>query len=137
MKALCLVLFSVALAGSLRAEADGEDDPMYLRGRTVFNQCRGCHTVNPQQASLMKGPSLRGIVGRKAGTLPGYADYSAAMVKSGIVWTPELIEAYIGNPKALVPDNKMAFVGLSDPQDRKAVVTYLGRVTTDLSLIHI
>lgn len=112
--AWCLVL-GATLAAPARA-AD-EDDPAYVRGRMLFNQCRACHTLNPRQASLMKGPGLTGIIGRRAGSLAGYTGYS------------EAIEQYIASPATAIPGNNMAFIGLPKLEDRQAVVAYLIKAT--------
>jgi cytochrome c len=134
---VALALLTATLLAGPRAQgadepsASAEEDPVFVRGRNVFGICKGCHTVKPGEASLMKGPSLYGILGRRAGSLPGYADYSEAMQRSGITWDAAKIQVYLANPKALVPGNKMAFIGLPDPGDRAAVVAYLQKVTTE------
>jgi len=129
--ALRAVAWCLALGATLAAPARAadEDDPAYVRGRMLFNQCRACHTLNPRQASLMKGPGLTGIIGRRAGSLAGYTGYSEAMVKSGITWTPEAIEQYIASPATAIPGNNMAFIGLPKLEDRQAVVAYLIKAT--------
>jgi cytochrome c len=70
------------------------------------------------------GPTMAGIVGRKAGSVNGYA-YSPAMAKSGIVWNEAKLDAYMANPKGVVPGTKMAFGGVPQPEKRKAIIAYL------------
>ena len=70
------------------------------------------------------GPSLHGVVGRTAGTVPGF-NYSVANKKSGIVWTEQKIYDYLKAPQAMVPGTKMTFPGLPASQDRADVVAYL------------
>ncbi len=122
-----LLVLAAAFVGV--AQAADEDDPAFMRGRVLFNQCRACHTTNPRQASLMKGPGLAGILGRRAGSLEGYTGYSEAMVKSGITWTPEAIDKYLANPATVVPGNNMAFIGLPKAEDRQAVLAYIAKAT--------
>jgi cytochrome c len=112
----------VGLAASARAQdvAAGEKD---------FLVCRACHQVGPG-AKIAVGPVLNGVVGRKAGTFPGYA-YSPANKESGIVWTPEELDKYLTNPQAVVPHTKMIFPGLKDDQKRKDVIAYLEQFNED------
>jgi cytochrome c len=87
-----------------------------------FAICTGCHSIVAGQNGI--GPSLRGVVGRKAGSSPGYA-YSAALRNSGIAWTPERLETWLSGPMSMVPGTKMSFGGYSDPKQRQTVITYL------------
>ena len=49
-------------------------------GEKVFAQCKACHE-NEKGVSKV-GPTLKGVVGRKAASVEGYK-YSAAMTKKG------------------------------------------------------
>lgn len=92
-------------------------------GETVFKRnCAICHS--PVAGKNMVGPSLFGIVGREAGTVPGF-HYSAANKNSGITWTPEKLDSYLANPKAIVPGTIMTFAGLKDAQQRADLIAYL------------
>jgi nitrite reductase (NO-forming) len=70
------------------------------------------------------GPSLAGIMSRKAGTESGY-NYSPAMKQSGLVWDTNTLDAYLADPQKLVPGNKMPFPGLKTDHDRADVIAYL------------
>lgn len=111
-----------------KAEA-GEDyaaftgDP--VAGKRVFVKCLACHVVTEGQNRV--GPSLYGIVGRSAGSIPGFA-YSPANKNSGITWTEEIMFAYLKNPQAYIPGTKMVFPGLPSGQDRADVIAYLKSV---------
>ena len=72
----------------------------------------------------MLGPSLAGIMGRKAGTEAGY-NYSPAMKQAGIVWGGKTLDAYLADPQKAVPGNKMPFPGLKTDHDRSDVIAYL------------
>lgn len=91
-------------------------------GRTVFAQCRTCHVTDPGVNRI--GPSLAGIVGRAAGTVPGFA-YSPANSGSGITWTKEKLFQYLENPQRVVPGTKMIFPGIPDAQRRADLIAYL------------
>ena len=90
-------------------------------GETVFKPCAACHATD--HASRV-GPGLEGIVGRKAGTVPGFR-YSEAMKKSGIVWDTKTLDAYLESPQKVVPGNRMPYAGLKNPTDRTDLVVYL------------
>ncbi len=92
-------------------------------GRHVFKmRCAICHSPQPGQNRV--GPSLFGVVGRTAGSVPHY-HYSVANKKSGIVWTDAELNKYLNNPHAVLPGTKMAFPGLKDAQQRQEVISYL------------
>jgi len=96
-------------------------------GKKLFtSRCGVCHwdPAKPGEQVRM-GPSLTGVVGRKAGTHPKFTRYSSAMRKSGKPWTEALLASYLENPRKVVPGTNMAFVGLKKPEERAAVVAYL------------
>jgi cytochrome c len=92
-------------------------------GQEVFDgNCAQCHALDP--ASGKTAPPLRGVVGRHIASVAGF-DYSDALkAKSGEVWTPANLEAFLADPQAFAPGNQM-YGGADDPNDRKAVVAYL------------
>ena len=95
-------------------------------GIDVFaTQCAECHSM--KDGKHKKGPSLFAGVGRKAGTVAGFA-YSDAMKASGITWTPEQLDAYISLPKKAVPGGIMKFDGLPDAKARADLIAYLATV---------
>jgi len=93
-------------------------------GAVLFNRCTICHS-NAKGAANKLGPNLFGVVGRKAGTYPGFS-YSAAMKRAGFVWTPARLRDYLATPQKLVPGNAMPFAGIPNPQQRADIVAYLG-----------
>jgi cytochrome c len=91
-------------------------------GKIVFAQCRTCHVTD---AGVNKtGPSLNGIIGRKAGSVAGFT-YSAANSGSGITWTKEKLFQYLEKPQRVVPQTKMIFAGIPDAQKRADLIAYL------------
>lgn len=91
-------------------------------GKLVFAQCRTCHVTDAGVNRI--GPSLAGIIGRAAGTVPGFA-YSPANSGSGITWTKEKLFQYLENPQRVVPGTKMIFPGIPDAQRRADLIAYL------------
>ncbi len=92
------------------------------KGKIAFLTCQTCHSIDVGVNKI--GPSLHGVVGRKAGTIAGF-NYSAANKGSGITWTPEKLFQYLESPDRVVPGTKMTFPGFPDPQKRADVIAYL------------
>ena len=88
-----------------------------------FAQCKACHSVSKGGPSSV-GPNLFGVLGAPAGGKPGYA-YSPAMKGSKIRWDRAKLDAYLADPKTLVPGTKMAIPGVKDAAKRKEIVDYL------------
>ena len=95
-----------------------------VSGQHVFEaRCAVCHSVTRSGGASI-GPHLFGVVGRKAGTLPGFA-YSPAMKRSGIVWSEANLKRYIADPRVVVPGNAMPFAGMHNQAQVDALVAYL------------
>lgn len=119
----CRILgVAIALSTSMTAyrPAAAEDA---AAGERVFLKCRACHQIG-EGAHNSVGPVLNGVVGRKAGTYPGYS-YSEANKNSGLVWDEATLKEYLKNPQAKVPGTKMTFPGLSRQKDIDDVIAYL------------
>jgi cytochrome c len=107
-------------AGAFPAHAEG--DP--ARGERIFT-CIGCHTVASDRSRI--GPSLQGIVGRRAATRPGYI-YSAALKEAGekgLVWTEANLADFIRAPRDKVPGTKMYYPPIKDDQKIADIIAYL------------
>lgn len=93
------------------------------KGSELFAQeCAECHSV--REGKNKKGPSMFAVVGRKAATVPDVV-YSDALKASGIVWSPDKIDAYLSGPKKLVPGGKMKYDGLASAAERADLLAYL------------
>lgn len=121
-KQTCLALMTMgALLLSTMPSANAAG--VAARGGDVFDaQCAECHSVKANKNK--KGPSLFAVIGRKAGTVPDVV-YSDALKASGIVWTPDKIEAYLANPKGVVPGGKMKFDGKLSVQESTDLLAFL------------
>jgi cytochrome c len=125
----CLVRVSLAtvLLSSAAAAAQKPhfDESLELQ----FNgHCRECHSFVKNDNRL--GPSLYGVIGRKAGTEPGFA-YSESVKDSGVVWDEATLDKWIANPGAVIPGNNMAalFEGISDASVRAKIIAFLKQDT--------
>jgi len=108
---MCFMLICAALAA----------EP--VQGQTDFQKiCATCHTNEPNRNSV--GPSLYGVIGRHAGSAPGF-DYSQAMKAAPIVWDDDTLDRYLSDPKAVVPGNKMPYQGVKKPDQRREIIAYL------------
>ena len=87
----------------------------------AFAVCKACHSVEPGKNGV--GPSLFGVVGSKPGEVQGYA-FSPAILKAGIVWSPETIDTWLQGPMKMVPGTKMV-ITVPDTAKRKAIIAYL------------
>jgi len=102
--------------------ASAAGDP--ANGEKLFKRsCGSCH-VATQDGPKRLGPTLFGVVGRKAGTVEGFR-YSEANKKSDVTWTPEVLDKYLVDPKKFIPGTTMAFAGIKKDSDRADVVSYL------------
>jgi cytochrome c len=99
-------------------------------GKHKFAQCAACHTLT-QGGPNMTGPNLWGVFGRKVGTAAAY-DYSDAVKGQAFTWDADHINTWITDPRAMIPNTKMTFMGLKDPKDRTDVIAYLKVETTAL-----
>ena len=98
-------------------------------GEKVFAVCKACHQIGETAKNLV-GPVLNGIIGRKAGTYPGY-NYSDANKNSGLTWDEPTFGEYIKDPKGKVPGTKMIYAGLKDEQKISDLFAYLKQYGPD------
>jgi cytochrome c len=121
MNRVMTLIFAACSLGITTARAHADD---VASGEIAYNNaCRTCHVLRPGENRL--GPNLAGIVGRKAGSEPGYS-YSSAMANAGFTWTPEKLDAFIANPDQVVPGNGMKpFGAIADAAIRDQIVKFL------------
>ena len=110
-------LSAVILAGS-PANAAGDVN----KGKSAYVRCAACHAVSAGKNGI--GPSLAGIVGRKAGSVSGFT-YSQAMKKAAVEWDVKTLDSFLAAPSKQIPANRMPFAGISDPKMRQDLITYL------------
>jgi cytochrome c len=93
-------------------------------GKVAFNNnCRTCHSFKEGDNRL--GPTLHGVIGRKAGSIGGF-QFSSAMKSSGITWDAATLDKFIASPENVVHGNAMKpFGGIADASERAKIVDYL------------
>jgi cytochrome c len=120
MKVYVLAALAAAIVVT-PALAEGEA----AKGEKVFAKCRACHE-NDKGVNKV-GPTLKGIVGRKAASLADYKYSEAMLAKAaeGVVWDEATLAAYLPDPKKFVPKTKMAFPGLKKPEEIADLIAFL------------
>ena len=96
-------------------------------GAKVFKKCAACHSINEGGANKI-GPSLWGVLGRIAGSVPDYK-YSKAMAAHGKNWSFEEMNGFLIKPKDWIKGTKMSFAGLKKAKERAAVILYMNENT--------
>lgn len=91
------------------------------QGEQAFAKCMLCHAKDKRNGI---GPGLLGVIGRHAGSVPGFS-YSQAMKNSSIVWDKESLDAFIMAPQRVLPGNTMPFPGIPDQEERNDLIAYL------------
>ena len=115
-------LIGVAFALGASALAQAAGDP--AKGELIYQRCQGCHSIDRNRT----GPMHKGLFGRPAGTVPGFA-YSDAMKNSGIVWSEQTLDQFLQGPRKMVPGTKMTYAGVADAQERADLIAYLKQAT--------
>ena len=108
------VALGVLLAASPASAADA------VHGKALFAACIACHS----ETGDAQGPSLKGVAGRKAGSLEDFR-YSSAMKRADIVWDAANLRDYLHDPQAKVKGNHMPFSGFVSVKDAEDVAAYL------------
>src|SRR5881394_2781424 len=115
-----IIAIIVAIGPLASAQAASGD---IARGKRDFRACSPCHSLESDRN--MTGPSLAGLWGRKAGSLPSFERYSDALKSSGIIWDDRSLDGWLTDPKAMVPDNEMPFAGIKDAAVRADLLAFL------------
>jgi cytochrome c len=114
----CAIVLVTVVTSARAADVD--------KGKALFEQCAACHSLDG--SGDYDGPSLKGVIGRKAGSLEEYR-YSAAMKRSDVTWDATTLDKYIADPQAFIPGNRMAFAGIAEKTERDDLIAYLSVAT--------
>jgi cytochrome c len=114
MNARAMVGIAFSLAAGTAAAGDAQ------RGARLYEQrCGGCHSVDQNRV----GPAHRGVFGRRAGGMPGFA-YSNALAKSTLRWNADSLDRWLADPEATIPGQAMGY-RVEDARDRADLIAYL------------
>lgn len=116
-----LVATTIALL-CLSTAAVAAETAEQAAGRQVFHRCEACHALDSAKNGF--GPSLHGVVGRKAGSVPRF-DYSDALKGSGITWTEESLRRWIAGNDIMMPGTRMRHVSITDPAEQDYLIAFL------------
>ena len=111
-----------ALAAGSAAGAGGDR----ARGEQLYSRCAACHALDYDRV----GPRHCGLIGRRAGSVPGF-EYSPAMRRSGLVWNTQTLNRFLADPPKAVPGTTMTYAGVGEPQERADLIAYLSSARCD------
>ncbi|MGZ5100467.1 MAG: c-type cytochrome [Usitatibacter sp.] len=111
-----MIALLVLSVGAALAKPQGDA----LAGEAIYSRCLACHAL----AYDRTGPRHCGLLGRRAGSVPGFT-YSDAMKRSKIVWSETTLDRFLANPLKAVPGTSMGYAGVSDARERANLVAYL------------
>ncbi len=114
----------ISLVGASAVAATPAEDPS--RGERIYQRCLACHAL----AYHRVGPLHCGVIGRRAGSAPGY-DYSEAMRESSIIWTSSSLDAFLAAPTVYVKGTTMSYAGIEDARDRRDLIAFLAAASGD------
>jgi cytochrome c len=116
MMAAALLGAAAAMPGAAAAA-----DP--ARGQQLYAICQACHSMDGENGV---GPTLQGVVGRRAGSLAEFR-YSPAMRRAQVVWDAESLDRFMADPQAVIRGTRMPFDGVQEAQDRADITAYLAQ----------
>ena len=99
------------------------------RGKTVFAQCIACHSTDKGDDKF--GPNLHALIGRQAGGVASFTNYSAALSSAEFSWSEENLRSFLGAPQQFLPGTSMPFGGLQDAMKLDDLLAYLRDVTAE------
>jgi len=110
---------ALAAAGGVTAETRlPVGDPQ--AGEAVYARCLACHAL----AYNRTGPKHCGLLGRRAGSVPGF-EYSDAMKRVNWVWDRKTLDRFLADPMKTVPGTTMGYAGVKDRQERADLIAYI------------
>lgn len=117
LHALGGLLLGAALVGASAADAPAD---AYARGAQVYERCAACHALETDRT----GPRHCGLIGRRAGSVPGFL-YSPAMRRAGFVWNERTLDRFLRSPPTAVPGTSMGYDGIKDDGERRDLILFL------------
>ena len=120
---ITLILPALLLGATVSKTASAAGDP--ANGRSAYAQrCASCHSIDYNGT----GPMHRGLLGRKAGSVPNFS-YSAALKSSGVTWSVETLDKWLSDPEKFIPGQRM-WISIADPVERQDIIAFLQAQTS-------
>ncbi|MBQ4874836.1 MAG: cytochrome c family protein [Rickettsiaceae bacterium H1] len=98
------------------------------KGKVISKKCIACHSFDKGGANKV-GPNLWGIVGNKKARLGSNFNYSQAILKQGGDWGYDELFHFLRKPQKYISGTKMAFAGISKPEQIADVIVYLNSMS--------
>lgn len=111
---------AAAAAGALLLAAAPAQAADAARGEQLYSRCVACHAL----ATDRVGPRHCGLIGRRAGSVPGFP-YTDGMKNSRLVWDEKTLDRFLAKPLSVVPGTSMTYDGVRETRDRADLIAYL------------
>lgn len=132
---LCLLLFvcfSISCQNAVAKEVailkQREAERIVNFGEDLVKQiCAECHNIKSKYRK-MKGPTLWGIVGRKAASIKAYSysdKFTAYIQNSSVIWNQFTLDLFLQNSTTFVDNSKMHLQAIKSKTIRDAIISYL------------
>lgn len=121
MKGVILVLLSAVVLALTTAQAQTDGDAR--RGAEYYRACVACHSLEAR--THLTGPSLAGLWGRQAGQTDSFIRYSQGLNSADFVWDENTLNAWLTDPRSMIPDTYMVIRGIDDDQARADLIAFL------------
>ena len=108
---------------SERAPEPALNPALIQRGEDAYSRCKGCHSI-AKGAPSSAGPNLYAVIGRAAGSYPGYP-FSDELAQSGVVWDAQNLDAFLADPSGYIPGSDMRRGTVREAETRAAIIAYL------------
>ena len=119
-RALACVAFALAAGSAPAVAKDAAPRGDAKAGEAIYARCLACHALSYDRT----GPRHCGLIGRRAGSVKGFA-YSEAMKRSRIVWNAKTLDHFLTNPLKVIPGTAMGYAGIKDRKERANLIAYL------------
>lgn len=121
-------IVAITLPSAMAAEiaSDGQVEPDDVRLHQLAAPCLDCHAINDDSSNYV-GPTLKGIVGRRAASIDSYG-YSVALYQKaavGLIWDEITLDRFLEAPQSMAPGVAMAYAGVPDQSDRAQLIAWL------------